>query len=52
MTKPATLSSVRNDVVEVEIDAMDVAEWESGQSTPQASDANLAELVRKTATSP
>lgn len=50
MTKPATLSPVRNDVVE--IDAMDVAEWESGQSTPQASDANLAELVRKTATSP
>lgn len=50
MSKPATLSPVRNDVVE--IDAMDVAEWESGQSTPQASDANLAELVRKTATSP
>ena len=50
MTKPAIPSPVRNDVVE--IDAMDVAEWESGQSTPQASDVNLAELVRKTATSP
>ncbi len=50
MTKPAIPSPVRHDVVE--IDAMDVAEWESGQSTPQASDANLAELVRKTATQP
>jgi hypothetical protein len=50
MTKPAIPPPVRNDVLE--IDAMDVAEWESGQSTPQASDANLAELVRKTATSP
>jgi Tetratricopeptide repeat len=49
MTKPAIPPPVRNDIVE--IDAMDVAEWESGQSTPQTSDANLAELVRKTATS-
>jgi hypothetical protein len=45
MTKPAT--PPRNQVVEIE--AMDVAEWESGQRTPQAPDANLAELVRKTA---
>jgi hypothetical protein len=50
MTKPAIPSPVRNDVIEM--DAMDVAEWESGQRTPQAPDANLAELVRKTATSP
>ena len=35
----------------VEIDAMDVTEWEAGQSTPQASDANLAELVRRSAKS-
>jgi hypothetical protein len=50
MTKPAVPPPVRDDVVE--IDAMDVAEWESGQRTPQASDANLAELVRKTAAPP
>jgi hypothetical protein len=33
----------------VEIDAMDVAEWEHGQRTPQASDANIAALLEKTA---
>jgi tetratricopeptide repeat protein len=50
MTKPAAPPSARHDVVEIE--AMDVAEWESGQRTPQAPDANLAELVRKTASQP
>jgi hypothetical protein len=49
MTKPAA-PPAHHEVVE--IDAMDVAEWESGQRTPQASDANLAELVRKTAAPP
>jgi hypothetical protein len=49
MTKPA-IPAARNEVVEIE--AMDVAEWESGQRTPQAPDANLAELVRKTAAPP
>jgi tetratricopeptide repeat protein len=54
MTKPAPPPPARADVVELEleIEAMDVAEWESGQRTPQAADANLAELVRKTATQP
>lgn len=50
MTKPAVPPPARHEVVEIE--AMDVAEWESGQSTPQAPDANLAELVRKTAIQP
>lgn len=52
MTKPAVPPPARSDVIEVEIDAMDLAEWENGQSTPQASDANLAELVRRTAATP
>jgi hypothetical protein len=39
---------VSSDVI-VEIDAMDVAEWEHGQRTPQASDANIAALLEKTA---
>jgi Tetratricopeptide repeat len=50
MTKSATPPPARSDVVEIE--AMDLAEWESGQSTPQTSDANLAELVRRTAATP
>ncbi len=50
MTKPAVPPPARHEVVEIE--AMDVAEWESGQRTPQAADANLAELVRKTAAQP
>jgi hypothetical protein len=50
MTKPAVPPPAHHHVIE--IDAMDVAEWESGQSTPQASDANIAELVRKTASLP
>ena len=33
----------------VEMDAMDVREWEAGQRTPQASDANLAALVKQSA---
>jgi len=49
MSKPA-VPPARSEVVEIE--AMDVAEWESGQRTPQAPDANLAELVRKTAAVP
>jgi hypothetical protein len=48
MTKP----SVPTPADVVEIDAMDVAEWESGQRTPQTSDANLAELVRRSAKTP
>lgn len=40
-----------SDVV-VEMDAMDVAEWEHGQRTPQASDANLAALVKKSVNGP
>ena len=31
----------------VEMDAIDVKEWEHGQRTPQASDANLAALVKQ-----
>ncbi|HEX3764614.1 MAG TPA: hypothetical protein VHW23_38230 [Kofleriaceae bacterium] len=50
MTKRGVPTPARGQVVE--IDAMDVAEWESGQRTPQASDANLAELVRKSAATP
>lgn len=49
MTKPAVLPA---HVDIVEIDAMDVAEWESGQRTPLASGPNLAELVRRTAELP
>jgi hypothetical protein len=58
MTNPAPPPPARNEFAEgqaeirVEIEAMDVAEWESGQRTPQHPDANLAELVRKTATQP
>jgi hypothetical protein len=44
MTKPH--GPPASDVV-VEIDAMDVVEWEQGQRTPQASDANLAALVQR-----
>jgi len=53
MTKPALPPPAAGDelveveVVEVEIDAMDVREWEQDQRTPQASDANLAALVRE-----
>ena len=47
MTKPSQPPAANV----VEIDAMDVTEWEAGQSTPQASDANLAELVRRSAKS-
>ncbi|HEX7837362.1 MAG TPA: hypothetical protein VF469_07865, partial [Kofleriaceae bacterium] len=49
MTKPA-VQPAHTDIVE--IDAMDVAEWESGQRTPLACDTNLAELVRRTAELP
>jgi hypothetical protein len=55
MTKTATPpsgSSHHSAPHVVEIDAMDVAEWESGQRTPLASDPNLAELVRRTAELP
>ncbi|HMG55879.1 MAG TPA: tetratricopeptide repeat protein [Kofleriaceae bacterium] len=52
MTKRAAPPPGHGESVEVEIDAMDLAEWESGQSTPQASDANLAELVRRSAPPP
>lgn len=48
MTKPAAPPPAAADEV-VEIDAMDEWEWEQGQRTPQASDANLAALVRETA---
>jgi len=44
MTKPAKPTPVPG---VVEIDAMDVHEWNAGQRTPQASDANLAALVRQ-----
>jgi len=51
MTKPAVPPPAADDelveVVEVEMDAMDVREWEQDQRTPQASDANLAALVRE-----
>jgi hypothetical protein len=49
MTKQAVLPA-RADIVE--IDAMDIAEWESGQQTPRASAPNLAELVRRSAELP
>jgi len=48
MTKPAPPSARSGEQV-VEIDAMDVHEWEHGQRTPQASDANLAALVEQSA---
>ena len=48
MTKLAAPPPAAADEV-VEIDAMDEWEWEQGQRTPQASDANLAALVRETA---
>ena len=51
MTKPAVPPSASTGEV-VEIDAMDGMEWEQGQRTPQASDANLAALVKKTAAAP
>lgn len=53
MTKPALPPSTTSvDVVEIEIDAMDGMEWEQGQRTPQASDANLAALVKESANAP
>lgn len=36
----------------VELDAMDVGEWESEQHTPQVADAKLDELVKQTAAPP
>jgi len=47
MTKLQVPSREGDDVVEM--DAMDVREWEQGQRTPQASDANLAALVKQSA---
>jgi hypothetical protein len=47
MTKPSRPRANSSPVVE--IDAMDVLEWQHGQRTPQASDANLAALVRQSA---
>ncbi len=55
MTEPAAPPPAAADeeveVEEVEIDAMDLWEWEQDQRTPQASDANLAALVRESAKS-
>ncbi len=45
-TKPAPESE------EIEMDAMDLEEWERGQSTPPASDAKLTELVKQSAAIP
>ena len=47
MTKPTPPRANSSPVVE--IDAMDVMEWQHGQRTPQASDANLAALVKQSA---
>ncbi|HET9621757.1 MAG TPA: hypothetical protein VFP84_10340, partial [Kofleriaceae bacterium] len=47
MTKPPRPRA--NSAPVLEIDAMDVMEWQHGQRTPQASDANLAALVRQSA---
>lgn len=47
MTKPTERPPTADHVVEM--DAMDVHEWEHGQNTPQASDANLAALVKQSA---
>ena len=53
MTKPALPPATTSiEVVEIEIDALDGMEWEQGQRTPQASDANLAALVKKSANQP
>jgi Tetratricopeptide repeat len=43
---------VTGEVLELEIDAMDLAEWEQGQRTPQASVANLAALVQQSVKPP
>jgi len=51
MIKPAPPSRANSQVLELEIDAMDVMEWQHGQRTPQASDANLAALVKQSAKS-
>ncbi|HEY0193681.1 MAG TPA: hypothetical protein VGC42_21340 [Kofleriaceae bacterium] len=47
MTKPTPPRLAMNEIVE--IDALDVMEWQHGQRTPQASDANLAALVKQSA---
>ncbi|HEU4732039.1 MAG TPA: hypothetical protein VFT22_29285, partial [Kofleriaceae bacterium] len=49
MSKPAPPAAAGE---VVEIDAIDVQEWEQHQRTPQASDANLAALVRESAIRP
>ena len=46
MTKPVVPTPPAGNNV-VEMDAIDVKEWEHGQRTPQASDANLAALVKQ-----
>ncbi|HEX4418395.1 MAG TPA: tetratricopeptide repeat protein [Kofleriaceae bacterium] len=51
MTKPVPTSRANSQVLELEIDAMDRMEWQHGQRTPQASDANLAALVKQSAKS-
>ena len=48
MTKPTSTS---NEEI-VEIDAMDVQEWEKGQLTPLQSDAKLAALVKQSVEAP
>lgn len=52
MTKPAPPSAGQGAANVVEIDAIDVAEWERDQYTPRAPAAGLAELVRQTLPQP
>lgn len=52
MTKPTRPRAGNSEPRVVEIDAIDVAEWERDQHTPQAPPAGLAALVRQTAAPP
>jgi len=52
MTKPAPPPSREEAATVVEIDAIDVAEWEHDQHTPLAPSAGLAALVRQTLPQP
>lgn len=52
MIKPASPRAGQGNANVVEIDAIDVAEWERDQYTPRAPAAGLAELVRQTLPQP
>ncbi|MBA3451955.1 MAG: hypothetical protein H0T42_02520, partial [Deltaproteobacteria bacterium] len=50
MSKPAPPSQPKEELVEME--AMDLEEWEQDQHTPVATDEKLAELVKQSAAVP